>query len=298
MTTQIPAARPATFRTSSVRPRRRQSWGRLLGLVGLFLFGLIITFPFYFLLTTSIKSLAEAWLVPITWVPRSFSLYHYSLAFQQGFGRALLNGFIYAGLGTLLVVYISAMIGFVIVKLPSRFGNFFFWLMNGASLIPLATYVVTMVGVEAKITKLTGIPMLDTYQGLLMPRLIHTFAIFMMRQAMLSMPNELLESAKMDGAGLLRQFNQITLPVVSPQVVTLLILIFMGLYSEFLWPLVATSSADMQVLSVWLATRMSGYGINPGQMAAFSTLVILPMMVAYVAGQRYIVQGIGLTGFR
>jgi multiple sugar transport system permease protein len=77
-----------------------------------------------------------------------------------------------------------------------------------------------------------------------------------------------------------------------------MVLIFMGLYGEFLWPLVATSSNEMQVLSVWLAGRTQGYGVNPGLMAASATLVVLPMVVVYIAGQRYIVQGIGLQGFR
>ena len=110
------------------RRRKRISPGRLVGFAGIIVFGLVIVVPFFFMLTTSIKSASEAWRVPITWTPQSFTLDHYRYAIQEGFFRALLNGAIYAGLGTILVVYASALLGFVIVKLPSKFGNFFFWL--------------------------------------------------------------------------------------------------------------------------------------------------------------------------
>lgn len=267
-------------------------------LIGLVLFGLVTVFPFYFLLTTSIKAPEETWRIPITWIPQSFSLEHYIIAIGFGFPRVLLNGLVYAGVGTFLAVYVSALIGFVIVKFPSKMGDFLFWVILSSTLMPLATYVVTLVGLLAKITQVTGIPMLNTYWGLILPRIVYAFGVFLMRQAMLTMPDELLDSAKVDGASTWRQFWQITLPIVKPHTTTLAILIFMGLYGEFLWPLVATSSNEMQVLSVWLAGRTAGYGVNPGLTAASATLVIIPMAILYLFGQRYIVEGIGLQGFK
>jgi len=266
--------------------------------LGLFVFGLLTVFPFYFLLTNSIKNPAEAWSIPITWIPQSFTLENYSKAMGLGFPQALLNGFIYAGVGTFLAVNVSALIGFVVVKFPSKMGNFLFWVILSSTLMPLATYIVTLVGLLARITKVTGIPMLNTYWGLILPRIVYAFGVFLMRQAMLAVPNELLDSAKVDGASTWRQFWQITMPIVKPQTITLTILIFMGLYGEFLWPLVATSSNNMQVLSVWLAGRTSGYGVNPALMAASATLVVLPMTIIYLFGQRYIIEGIGLQGFK
>lgn len=273
-------------------------WSDLLAYLGLFVFGAVTVLPFYFLVTTSIKLPSEAWRVPITWIPQSFTIEHYVVALELGFPRALLNGMVYACVGTFLAVLVSAMIGFVIIKYPSKMGNFLFWVILSSTLMPLATYVVTLVGVMAWITRMSGIPMLNTYWGLILPRIVYAFGVFFMRQAMLSVPNELLDSAKVDGASTWRQFWQISLPIVRPQLTTLAILIFMSLYGEFLWPLVATSSADMQVLSVWLAGRTSGYGVNPGLMAASALLVIVPMAVVYVFGQRYIVEGIALQGFR
>lgn len=267
-------------------------------LLTVFVFGLITVFPFYFLLTTSFKSAEEARAIPITWVPHSVSLEHYREAIGTGFPRALFNGLIYAGVGTFLAVYVSALIGFVLVKFPSKVGDILFWMIQASTLMPLATYIVTLVGLEARITKFTGIPMLNTFWGLILPRVVYAFGIFMMRQAMFSVPNELLDSGRVDGASTWRLFWQITLPVVRPQTTTLIILIFMGLYGEFLWPLVATSSTDMQVLSVWLAGRTAGYGVNPGLMAASSMLVVTPMVLVYIFGQRHIIEGIGLQGFR
>lgn len=293
-----------TIRTTFVAPRfgeRTRSTvrvSRILLSLGLLIFGIFTFLPFYFLLTTSIKSPSEAARVPFTWVPQSFTLEHFGNAIGIGFPRAVTNGLIYAIVGTLLAVVISALIGFVIVKYPSAFGNFLFWAIIASTLMPLASYVVTMVGLLSRITQLTGIPMLNTFGGLILPRIVYAFGVFMMRQAMLSVPDELLDAAKVDGAGHFRLFWQIALPVVRPQVITLAVLIFMGLYGEFLWPLVATNSADMQVTSVWLATRTAEFGVNPGLLAASSLLVIIPMIIIFVFGQRYITSGLGLTGFK
>lgn len=288
----------ASTRAQEKAPKpRRMNWTDLLVMLGLIMFGALTIFPFYFLVTTSIKNSAEAWQIPITWFPQSFTLEHFAKAVDLGFPRALLNGLIYAGVGTFLAVVVSAMIGFVIVKFPSRLGDFLFWVILSSTLMPLATYVVTLVGLMAWITRVTGIPMLNTFWGLILPRVVYAFGVFFMRQAMMSVPNELLDSAKVDSASTWRQFWQISLPIVRPQITTLAILIFMALYGEFLWPLVATSSAEMQVLSVWLAGRTAEYGVNPGLIAASAFLVIAPITVIYIWGQRYIVEGIGLQGF-
>jgi len=264
----------------------------------LFIFGLFSFLPFYFLVTTSIKTAPEAARVPLTMFPQSFSLEHFDNVLKIGFPRAMANGLFYAGLGTLLAVVVSGLIGYVVVKHRSTLGDILFWAIVASSLMPLASYVVTMVGLLARITNLTGIPMLDTFQGLLLPRIVYAFGVFLMRQAMLSVPDELLDAARVDGAGFLRSFWQIAMPVVRPQTITLAILIFMGLYGEFLWPLVATSSAEMQVASVWLAGRAFGYGVNPGLLSAAALLIIAPMLVIFLAGQRYITSGLGLTGFK
>ncbi len=271
---------------------------RILLFVVLFIFGLFSFLPFYFLLTTSVKEAGEANRVPVTFIPQSFSLEHYINVLNIGFPRAMANGLFYAGVGTVLAVIVSALIGYVVVKHRSTVGNILFWTIVASSLMPLASYIVTMVGLLARITNITGIPMLDTFQGLLLPRIVYAFGVFLMRQAMLAVPDELLDAAKVDGAGFLRSFWQIALPVVRPQTITLAILIFMGLYGEFLWPLVATSSLEMQVASVWLAGRSFGYGANPGLLSAGALLIIAPMLIIFLAGQRYITAGLGLTGFK
>ena len=135
----------------------------LAGYIIILIFGLLILVPFYFVITTSFKTTAEATRIPIAWIPTKWTLEHYRLALQAGFPRALVNGLIYAGVGTFLAVYVSALIGFVVVKFPSKMGDFLFWMIMASCLIPLVTYVITMVGVEARITKITGVPLLNTY---------------------------------------------------------------------------------------------------------------------------------------
>ncbi|MCY3718685.1 MAG: carbohydrate ABC transporter permease [Anaerolineaceae bacterium] len=277
----------------------RQGGGtRILLFIALCILGLFSFLPFYFLLTTSIKEAAEANRVPLTFIPQSFSLEHFEFVINEGAPRAMANGLFYAGVGTVLAVVVSALIGYVVVKHRSIVGNILFWTIVASSLMPLASYIVTMVTLLQRITNITGVPMLDTFQGLLLPRIVYAFGVFLMRQAMLAVPDELLDAARVDGAGFLRSFWQIALPVVRPQTITLAILIFMGLFGEFLWPLVATSTREMQVASVWLASRSFGYGVNPGVLSAGALLVIFPMLIVFLLGQRYITAGLGMTGFR
>ncbi len=289
---------PEEMVTSTWAGGQQRSTTRLLLFFALFVFGLFSFLPFYFLLTTSIKEAAEANRVPLTFIPQSFSLEHFESVLNEGAPRAMANGLFYAGVGTLLAVIVSALIGYVVVKHRSKVGDILFWTIVASSLMPLASYIVTLVGLLARITNITGIPMLNTFQGLLLPRIVYAFGVFLMRQAMLSVPDELLDAAKVDGAGFMRTFWQIALPVVRPQTITLAILIFMGLYGEFLWPLVATSSNEMRVASVWLAGRAFGYGVNPGLLSAGALLIIAPMLIIFLAGQRYITAGLGMTGFK
>jgi len=260
--------------------------------------GAIFFLPFYWVITASIKTSAELNRMPPTWWPQTFTLEHYPQALNPEFGRYFLNSLIYATATTIIVAATSTLLGFILTKFTSRFGEIFFLAIIGSMAVPFDLYVVPLFLLLLRIQKTTAVPMLNTYWGMVFPWLVYPFGTFLMRQAMLSIPNELLDSARIDGASTLRIFWQIVLPLVRPNVAALSIFVFIWRYDEILWPLVVASESKMYPISVGLVEYVGEYFIEYGQFTAASVVAILPIFVIYILLQRYIIQGIALTGMK
>ena len=260
--------------------------------------GAIFFLPFYWVITASIKTSAELNRMPPTWWPHTLTLEHYPQALNPEFGRYFLNSFIYATATTIIVAVTSTLLGFILTKFSSRFGEIFFLAIIASMAVPFDIYVLPLFMLLLRIQKATTVPMLNTYWGMVFPWLVYPFGTFLMRQAMLSIPNELLDSARIDGASTLRIFWQIVLPLVRPNVAALCIFVFIWRYDEILWPLVVASESKMYPISVGLVEYVGEYFIEYGQFTAASVVAILPIFVIYILLQRYIIQGIALTGMK
>src|SRR4051794_33621756 len=174
--------------------------GRVLILGLLLAFGIIFAFPFYWVVTASVKDTAEIRALPPTWWPHSFSLDAYGKVWSGKFARYFLNSFIYAGGITVVDVFTSTLIGYVLIKHPSKLGNVIFWTILSATMVPFVTYLLPLFMLLIQIQDLLGVPVINTYWGMMLPWLISPFGVFLMRQAMYSVPNELLDAARIDGA--------------------------------------------------------------------------------------------------
>ena len=278
--------------------KRQRGIERILLYLVLIIVGVIFFLPFYWVITASFKTSPELNQMPPTWWPHTFTLEHYPQALTPEFGRFFLNSFIYATATTLIVAVTSTLLGFIFTKYPSRFGDIFFIAIIASMAIPFDIYVVPLFLLLLRIQQTTTVPMLNTYWGMVFPWLVYPFGTFLMRQAMLSVPDELLDAARIDGASTLRTFWQIVFPLVRPNVAALCIFIFIWRYDEILWPLVVAMESKMYPVSVGLVEYIGEYFIEYGLFTAASVVAIIPVLVIYLLLQRYIIQGIALTGMK
>jgi multiple sugar transport system permease protein len=219
----------------------------------LLLFGAAIFFlPFYWVVIASFKTAAELREIPPTWWPQTWTLANYPEVWSAKFARYFLNSFIYSAGTTVVVIFTSSLLGYVIIKDPSRLGNIAFWLMLAASMVPFVTYLLPLFNILLRIQNWTGIPMVNTYWGMILPWVISPFGVFLMRQAMISIPNDLLDAARIDGASEFGIFWRVVTPLVRHNVAALAIIMFIFKYDDLLWPLVVAQRTEMYPVTVGL----------------------------------------------
>lgn len=256
---------------------------------------LMTIMPFLWMISSSFKGEEAIRTIPIRWIPERPTLEGYQRVFNmQGFSftRASLNSLFLAVASTAVEVGSATMAAFVFAKLPFRGSGKLFGLYLATMMIP---GTVTMVP-NYIILRVLGL--LDTYTGLVLPKLAYAFGVFLMRQSMLAVNDAYMESAFLDGATLARIFRSIMLPMVVPTLATMTLLSFMGSWNSYLWPLIVLTSTDMQTLQVVLGNMNGMYKNNEHVLMAGAVLTILPILVVYLISQKYVDQGISLGGLK
>ena len=264
----------------------------------LLVLALVFLAPFYWVVVSSIKETSELQRIPPTWWPQTFTLQHHARVWTPKFLRYFWNSFVYAGGTTLLAVMTSSLLGFILVKHPSKFGDMLFGLLLATMMVPFATYVVPLHGLLIQIQETFPIRMVNTYQGMILPFVVYPFGIFLMRQAMFSVPDELIDAAKIDGASTLGTFWRVVVPLVQSQIFALAIYSFIFRYDDLLWPLVVATNEKMYPVTVGLTEFIGFYFVEYGLMMAASSAAIAPVVIIYIFLQRYILQGIAITGLK
>jgi multiple sugar transport system permease protein len=286
-----PAATPvAEPGTPPGAPRRRATWVYVV--LGL---GLLATLtPFLWMLLGSFKPEAELQRVPPTWWPQAPGLQNYRELFDRlDFPRFFANSLVVAVTVTLGNLVFCSMLGYALAKLEFAGKRVLFGLVLGMLMVP---GVVTFVPLFVLISNLG---MVNTFPGLILPFLATPLGVFLMRQFISGLPDELLEAARIDGAGEWRIFSRVIMPLCGPPLATLGILTFLGSWNNFLWPLVVAQSEDKYTLPVALALYSVGQNATRyGLLMAGSVVVILPVILLFVLLQRYFVQGIATTGIK
>ncbi len=299
-TTTSMAVQPQRQRKRRTMSRARRN--RLLADLLLYLFlaigALIFFMPFYWVVIASLKTAAELRTIPPTWWPQEMTFANYPLVWSSEFARYFLNSFIYAGGTTLIVVLTSSLIGYVIVKDASRLGNLLFWFLLAASMVPFVTYLLPLFNILLRIQNWTGMPMINTYWGMILPWVIFPFGVFLMRQAMFSVPNDLLDAARIDGASELGIYSRIVLPLISHNVAALAIIVFIFKYDDLLWPLVVAQRTEMYPVTVGLVEYVGQFFVEYHLYTTAAVLVIIPIFVIYLVLQRYIIEGIATQGLK
>ncbi|MDR8411989.1 carbohydrate ABC transporter permease [Nonomuraea sp. 3-1Str] len=275
-------------------PRRRISAGRTLVYVVLVAAVVATLVPFAWMYLGSVKTQSELLRRPPTWWPETFTPDNFGTWFGRlNFPTFFVNSVVVAGFTVLGTLLFCSMVGYALAKLDFAGKRVVFVLVLTTLMVP---GVVTFVPLFVVVSKLG---MVSTYPALILPFLAGPMGVFLMRQFISEIPDSLIEAARIDGAGEVRIFARVILPLCGPALATLAILTFLGSWNNFLWPLVVAQTEDMYTLPVALSLYSVGQNAtNYGVLLAGSVLVITPVLLLFVALQRYFIQGIAATGIK
>jgi multiple sugar transport system permease protein len=246
--------------------------------------------PFLFMASTSFTESFTMMTYPPTLIPDNPSLKNYAeiiFEFQGGlFARWFFNTVLTTTAITFGSLLINTLAGYIFAKKEFYGRNIVFALMLSTMMVPRAVTLIPAFQI------VNGLHLFNTYWALIIPGLSTAFGVFMMRQFITSLPTELIEVAKIDGASELRIFWSIIVPLSKPAMAALGIFTLINAWNDFLWPLVVLRTNTMRTLVVGLATVQSEFNINYGLVMAGSVLTVLPLLVLYVLFQPYFVEGL------
>jgi sn-glycerol 3-phosphate transport system permease protein len=281
-------ARSRVAAVPAARPRLWLSRWQVIGGYCLMLAGVVaIGLPVYWMVSAAFKTLAEIYSVPVTWIPRQPVLDNFGRAWHAApFGRYYINTIITTvfGSGAELFFAITSAYAFAFLRFPKK--NWVFLFLLAALMIPNQ---VTLLPNYLTVARLGWI---NTYPGIIVPGAAVAYGTFMLRQYFQTLPRELLDAAKVDGAGHLRTLWHVVLPLALPAVITFGLISVVAKWNDFAWPLVVTNTQEMRVLPIGIYWLLDQEGNTQwGTVMAGTIFVVLPVLLIFFWAQRYIVEG-------
>jgi multiple sugar transport system permease protein len=262
----------------------------------LILVGVVVAYPFYFMLSSSLKSFFEATATPPTLFPtEGLRFDNYAEAWSKApWARYFLNTLLIAGTNTAGELITSVLAAYAFARMEFKGKAVLFAVLLATYMMPSeATLIPNFVIVSRRFLNLY-----DTYWVQILPFLATAFSIFLLRQQFLSVPKELHDAAVIDGAGHLRFLWSVVLPISVPALVTVAIISFYGSWNAFQWPLIVTSTPDIQPIQIGLNAFRAEAGSSYHLLMAAASFCVAPIVLLYLVGQRYLVQGVARTGIR
>ncbi|MFD2131832.1 carbohydrate ABC transporter permease [Pseudogracilibacillus auburnensis] len=252
--------------------------------------GLILNFaPLAWMVSTSLKKPNEIFRMPPQLIPETFQFSNYLKVFELvAFEKFYINSIIVTVLVTVITVIITSMAGFAFAKIDFPGRNFFFFLFLSSLMIPFHVIMVPLYRI------VVSFGWVDTYAGLILPQISTAFGIFLMRQFMYSVPDSILEAAKIDGSSTFHTFRKIVIPIQKPALATVAIFTFNSSWNNLLWPLLVTNSENMRTLPVGLALFKSVRNIDWASVMAASVMTLVPVIIFFIFMQKQFIRG--LTG--
>ncbi len=261
----------------------------------LILLAIMFIYPFLLAIGTSFKTMPEIAANPSRLIPETFTLEGYQRLFTFDIGRWTFNSAFVAVSITLGNLLFASLAGYALARIPFPGSRLAFLGILGTMMIPGIVLIIPMFIV------LKSLGMINTYQGLIIPKLTAAFGIFLMKQFFESVPKELEEAARMDGANAFQTFFRVVLPTARPAMVALIIFSFQGAWNDFMHPLiVVTTAKQLWTLPLGLALLRGGMGQNLlwNSLLAGSMLTTLPMAIIFFIFQRYFIEGISYSGIK
>lgn len=254
---------------------------------------LLMIAPFLWSISTSLKQPGDVFAYPPRFLPDPVTFQNYVDVFTKlTFGRYFLNSVIVTGSVVILNVLFGTAAAYAFAKLrfPGRDAIFFLLLLT--LMVPFQVNLIPLYKIMVELHKALPPIGADTYFGIVAPSAIQVFGIFLMRQFLRSIPDEILESARMDGASEWRILRSIVFPVARPGMATLAIFTFLGAWNDFLWPLIVTNSDEMRTMPVGLALLARKNASNWGDTMAGTVLTAAPLILMFLVLQRRFIEGL------
>ncbi len=277
------------------KKRRRLITQRVLIYALLVFIALLVILPLLWMLSTSFKPKSQWFSQNIYWIPKTFTFENYAKLLDNPstpIGRWFLNSLFVASATTALVLIVDSLAAYAYARMEFRGRKTIFALLLATLFMPGIMFLIP------NFLTVYKLGLLNNYGGVILPGLAGVFGVFFLRQFFESIPKELEEAAEIDGATKFQTFYKIVLPLSKPALATLGILTFLGSWNDFLWPLLILRDRALQTLPPGLRTLQGAYTSEYGLMMAGAVIVAVPVLIIYLALQRFIVQSVASTGLK
>ena len=296
---------------AQTRPIRKVRWLRWGGFSVVHLLALAIAltmmFPLLWMVSTSVKPPEEMFVFPPRLLPGAWRFENYAEAWEAArFSIYFRNSVIVSTAGTVVTIVVCAMAAYVFAKLQFKGRDALFWVILSSQMIPgivtlipsfLVVKNIPLAGGNDWLGK-GGHGWLNSYAGLILPGAGGAFGVFLLRQFFLSVPDDLLDAARVDGCSEFGIFSRIVMPLARPAIATLSIFTFQTYWNDFIWPLVTTSDERYRTVQLGLTVFRQRFTTSWGPLMAGVTIATVPMIVVFLMFQRYFVSGVALTGLK
>jgi multiple sugar transport system permease protein len=259
----------------------------------LLFFSIIMLFPFVWMLSSSLKDVTQIYQLKLFPEHPTLENYRYILfSANTKFPQWFLNSVIVAICTTASVLFFDSLVGYTLAKFRFSGKKIVFFLIISTLMIPTEMLVIPWYAMAR------ALKWVNTYWGIMFPGMISAFGVFLMRQFMSTIPDDLIDAARVDGLGELRIFITVVMPLVAPALATLAIFNFIGNWNAFLWPLIAASKPRMFTLPVGLANFSGEAGSDWHYIMTGAAVAMAPLIFVFLVFQKQIVKGIAMTGLK
>ncbi len=265
--------------------------------LGLALVVIVIGLPMFWMLSSSLKTLGQIYTFPPRWIPTDPQWSNYQEAWNSvPFGRFYVNSVIITVAGASLQIINGTLCAYAFAFLKFPFKNVLFLLVLAALMVPGEVVILpNFLFFGNKVREWFNLDdnWVNTYQAIVLPGAATAFGTFLMRQGFMGLPRDVLDAAKVDGAGHFRTMFGIVLPMAKPIVITFALISIVNKWNDYLWPLIITRTVEMRPITVGVRLLYDAEGNNNwGVIMAGTTFVVLPLIVVYVFAQRFIIDGL------
>lgn len=281
--------------TTAARTDTGKLVGRIVTYALMTLLALIFMLPMLWMLSTSLRPKSQLFTQQIHWIPQTWSLESYQKLFSNTavpIGRWFTNSVLVAIAATVLILIIDSLAAYAYARMEFPGKKALFSLLLSTLFLPGMMFLVP------NFLTINSLHLLNNYLGVIIPGLAGVFGVFFLRQFFESIPKELEEAATIDGANVFQIFFQVVLPLAKPALATLAVITFLASWNDFLWPLLVLQQPEMLTLPPGLRSLQGAYTSEYGQMMAGAVIAAVPVLIIYVALQKYIVQSVASTGIK